>query len=331
VKSKPEKVVVITGASAGVGRAAARRFARDGAKLALIARGRAGLDGARQEAESLGATVLTLPLDVADPVAVEAAANAVEEALGPIDVWVNDAMVTIYGELADIEPDEFKRATDVTYLGTVWGTKAALKRMVPRDQGSIVQVCSAMSYRGIPLQAPYCGAKHAIKGFTESVITELLHHRSKVQISMVQLPGLNTPQFTWGRTKLPKQTQPVPPIYQPEVAAEAIHWCAAHKRRELYVGLPTVYTILGEKLAPWLVDRYLAKTAYGSQETDQELRPDDHDNLFQPVDEDRGAHGPFDRRAHPRSLQLWLATRRRSVAAGAAVLAALAGAGLARS
>jgi short-subunit dehydrogenase len=331
VKSKPEKVVVITGASAGVGRAAARRFARDGAKLALVARGRAGLDGARKEAEELGATVLTLPVDVADPVAVEAAASAVEETLGPIDVWVNDAMVTIYGEFADIEPEEFKRATDVTYLGTVWGTKAALKRMVPRDRGSIVQVCSAMSYRGIPLQAPYCGAKHAIKGFTESVITELLHHHSKVQISMVQLPGLNTPQFTWGRTKLPKQTQPVPPIYQPEVAAEAIHWCATHKRRELYVGLPTVYTILGEKLAPWLVDRYLAKTAYGSQETDQKLRPDDHDNLFQPVDEDRGAHGPFERRAHSHSLQLWLATRRRSIAAGAAVLAALAGAGLARS
>ncbi len=318
------EVVVITGASAGIGRATVRRFAQEGAQIGLVARGRAGLEGAKEEVESLGGRALVLPADVADPVAVEAAASAVEEAFGPIDVWVNDAMVTLYAEFADIEPEEFRRSTEVTYLGTVWGTKAALKRMVPRDRGSVVQVCSAMSYRGIPLQSPYCGAKHAIKGFTESVITELLHHGSKVQISMVQLPGLNTPQFTWGRTKLPRQTQPVPPIYQPEVAADAIHWCAHHNRRELYVGLPTVYTILGEKLAPWLADRYLAKTAHKSQQTSQPLDPEDHDNLFTPVDEDRGAHGPFDRRAHQRSIQVWLAKRRGLLATAAGATAAAA-------
>jgi short-subunit dehydrogenase len=258
---------------------------------------------------------------------VEAAASSVEDAFGPIDVWINDAMVTVYAEFLDIEPEEFKRSTEVSYLGMVWGTRSALRRMVERDRGSIVQVCSAMSYRGIPLQAPYCGAKHACKGFTESVITELLHKQSKVQVSMVQLPGLNTTQFTWGRTKLPKQTMPVPPIYQPEVAADAIHHAAHHKRRQIYVGIPTVMNIIGERTAPWLLDRYLAKTGFDSQMTDHPLDPHGHDNLFEPVDEDRGAHGPFDEKAHSVSPQYELSKRRGLVLGGLG--AALVGAGAA--
>jgi NAD(P)-dependent dehydrogenase (short-subunit alcohol dehydrogenase family) len=310
------KVVVITGASGGIGRAAARRFGADGASVGLIARGRTGLEASAREVEQAGGKALVLPLDVADHDAVESAASSVEEAFGPIDVWVNDAMVTVYAEFLDIEPDEFRRATEVTYLGMVWGTRAALKRMVPRDRGSLVQVCSAMSYRGIPLQAPYCGAKAACKNFTESVITELLHHHSKVHVSMIQLPGVNTTQFTWGRTKLPKQTMPVPPIYQPEVAADAIHHAAYHKRRQIYVGIPTVMNIVGERVAPWLLDRYLAKTGFGSQMTDQDLDPNGHDNLFQPVDEDRGAHGPFDEEAHSFSPQYELAKHRAVTLAG---------------
>jgi short-subunit dehydrogenase len=324
--TKPE-VVVITGASGGVGRAAARKFASEGAKIGLIARGRKGLEATAREVTQAGGQALVLPVDVSNHDQVEAAASSVEDAFGPIDVWVNDAMVTVYAEFLDIEPDEFTRATEVSYLGMVWGTRAALKRMVPRDHGSLVQVCSAMSYRGIPLQSPYCGAKHACKGFTESIITELLHHKSKVQVSMIQLPGLNTTQFTWGRTKLPKQTMPVPPIYQPEVAADAIHYAAHHKRRQVYVGMPTVMNIVGERLAPWLLDRFLAKTGYKNQMTSQDLDPEQHDNLFEPVDEDRGAHGPFDDQAHAVSPQYELAKRRAAVVAG--VGAALVGAGAA--
>lgn len=313
---KQREVVVVTGASGGVGRAAARRFAADGARVGLIARGRRGLEGAADDVRAAGGEPLVLPVDVADPDQVQAAAASVEDAFGPIDIWVNDAMVTVYAEFLDIQPDEFKRATEVTYLGMVWGTRAALQRMVPRDRGTIVQVCSAMSYRGIPLQAPYCGAKHACKGFTESILTELLHHKSHVRVSMIQLPGLNTTQFTWGRTKLPKQTRPVPPIYQPEVAADAIHHAAHHKRRQIYVGIPTVMNIIGERVAPWLLDHYLARYAYGSQMTDHDLDPGGHDNLFEPVDEDRGAHGPFDDQAHQVSPQYELAKRRAVVFAG---------------
>jgi NAD(P)-dependent dehydrogenase (short-subunit alcohol dehydrogenase family) len=329
--SQQGKVVVITGASGGIGRATARKFGADRARVGLIARGRRGLEAAAREVEQAGGESLILPIDVADPDQVEAAASSVEDAFGPIDVWINDAMVTLYAEFLDIEPDEFRRATEVTYLGMVWGTRAALKRMVPRDRGSLVQVCSAMSYRGIPLQAPYCGAKHACKGFTESIITELLHHKSKVQVSMIQLPGLNTTQFTWGRTKLPKQTMPVPPIYQPEVAADAIHYAAHHKRRQIYVGIPTVMNILGERVAPWLLDRYLAKTGVGSQMTDQPLAPEGHDNLFEPVDEDRGSHGPFDEQAHSISPQYVLAKHRRMVLAGVGAAAVGTGAALVRA
>ena len=326
----PGEIVVITGASGGIGRAAARRFAADGARVALIARGRRGLEAAAREVEQAGGEAMVLPVDVADHDQVEAAASSVEDAFGPIDVWVNDAMVTVYAEFLDIEPQEYRRATEVSYLGMVWGTRAALQRMVPRDRGSIVQVCSAMSYRGIPLQSPYCGAKHACKGFTESIITELLHHKSKVQMSMIQLPGVNTTQFTWGRTKLPKQTIPVPPIYQPEVAADAIHYAAHHKRRQVYVGIPTVMNILGERIAPWLLDRYLAKSGYKSQMTDQDLDPQGHDNLFEPVDEDRGAHGPFDEQAHSFSPQYELTKYRALVLAGVGAAVAGAGAAVAR-
>jgi NAD(P)-dependent dehydrogenase (short-subunit alcohol dehydrogenase family) len=321
--SKQGEVVVLTGASGGVGRAAARRFAEEGARIGLIARGRTGLEATAREVQERGGEALVLPVDVAHHDQVEAAAASVEEAFGPIDVWINDAMVTVYAEFLDIEPDEFRRATEVSYLGMVWGTRAALKRMKPRNRGSIVQVCSAMSYRGIPLQSPYCGAKHACKGFTESVITELLHDRSKVRVSMIQLPGLNTTQFTWGRTKLPKQTMPVPPIYQPEVAADAIHHAAHHRRRQIYVGIPTVMNIIGERTAPWLLDRYLARTGFKSQMTEHDLDPRGHDNLFEPVEEDRGAHGPFDEMAHSRSPQYELA-KRRGVALGGLGLAAAA-------
>jgi NAD(P)-dependent dehydrogenase (short-subunit alcohol dehydrogenase family) len=329
-RSDKQEVVVLTGASGGVGRATARRFGADGAKVALIARGRKGLEGAAQEIEQAGGQAMVLPVDVAQADQVEAAASAVEDAFGPIDVWINDAMVTVYAEFMDIEPEEFRRATEVTYLGMVWGTRAALKRMVPRDRGSIVQVGSALGYRGIPLQSPYCGAKHACKGFTESVICELLHHKSKVHVSMVQLPGLNTTQFTWGRTKLPKQTTPVPPIYQPEIAADAIHYAAHHRRRQIYVGIPTVLNIVGEWLAPWLLDRYLARSGYNSQMTDQDLNTAHHDNLFEPVDEDRGAHGPFDDQAHSVSPQYELAKHRGLVLAGLGAAAAGVGAALLR-
>jgi short-subunit dehydrogenase len=329
--SEHKEIVVITGASGGIGRATARKFAREGARVALIARGRRGLEAAAREVEQAGGEAMVLPVDVSEHDRVEAAASSVEDAFGPIDVWVNDAMVTLYGEFLDIEPDEYRRATEVSYMGMVWGTRAALKRMVPRDRGSLVQVCSAMSYRGIPLQSPYCGAKHACKGFTESIITELLHRKSKVQVSMVQLPGVNTTQFTWGRTKLPKQTMPVPPIYQPEVAADAIHYAAHRKRRQVYVGIPTVMNILGERVAPWLLDRYLAKTGYQSQMTEHDLDPSGHDNLFEPVDEDRGAHGPFDEQAHGFSPQYELAKRRGLVLTGLAAAALGAGAAAIRS
>jgi NAD(P)-dependent dehydrogenase (short-subunit alcohol dehydrogenase family) len=326
-------VVVITGASGGIGRATARRFAQDGAKIALLARGEAGLEAAAREIEQQGGRALVLPTDVADADQVEAAAQAAEDELGPIDVWINDAMATIYAEFLDVEPDEYRRATEVTYLGMVWGTRSALQRMSKRNRGTIVQVGSALAFRGIPLQAPYCGAKHACKGFTESVITEIDHHGWDVHVTMVHLAAFNTTQFTWGRTKLPNQTQPVPPIYQPEVAADAIHWASYHRRRQVYVGFPTVLNVLGERVAPWFLDWYLARTGYGSQMTKQPLNGGPgHDNLFEPVDgdEDRGAHGPFDDEAHMHSLQTTLSKHRRLAGSLAAGVGAATGAVLLR-
>ncbi len=318
--SKPE-VVVVTGATSGVGRAVVERFARDGARIALLARGRDGLDAAAKEIERLGGDPLPLPMDVADHDAVEAAAAATEEALGEIDIWINNAMTTVFSFFEDIDPDEFRRATEVTYLGAVWGTKAALKRMLPRDRGTIVQVGSALAYRGIPLQAAYCGSKHAMKGFFESVRTELMNKGSNVHMTMVQLPGLNTPQFDHCRSKMPRHPMPVPPIFQPEVAADAVHWAAHNRRRQVYVGGSTVYTILGNKIAPWFADRYLARTGVDGQQTDEPVGPR-KGNLFEPASGDPGAHGDFDDRAHPRSLQLWLAKHRPAVGAAAALAAA---------
>jgi NAD(P)-dependent dehydrogenase (short-subunit alcohol dehydrogenase family) len=327
--SKPE-VVVVTGATSGVGRAVVERFARDGAKIALLARGRDGLQATAREVERLGGTSLPLPTDVADADAVEAAAAATEEALGEIDIWINDAMTTVFAFFADIEPDEFRRATEVTYLGAVWGTKAALKRMLSRDRGTIVQVGSALAYRGIPLQSAYCGSKHAMKGFFESVRTELMHNGSNVHMTMVQLPGLNTPQFGHCRSKMPRKPMPVPPIYQPEVAADAIHWAAHQRRRQIYVGGSTVYTILGNKVASWLADRYLARTAVNAQQTNAQMDGMRAGNLFDTEPGDPGAHGDFDEQAHPRSVQLSLTTHREKVA-GLAVAAAAALAAVRRS
>jgi short-subunit dehydrogenase len=302
--------VVLTGASAGVGRATARRLARDGAAVGLIARGAERLEATRAEVEELGGRALVVQADVADAGRIAAAADEIEERLGPIDVWINNAMATVFAPVGDTTPDEFRRATEVTYLGSVWGTMAALERMKPRNRGVVVQVGSALAYRGIPLQAAYCGAKHALQGFLESVRAELLHERSDVRVTMVQLPALNTPQFTWSRAKLPRSPQPVPPIFQPEVAAEAIVWAIDHPQRQLMVGWPTVKAILGNAVAPAAADHYLGRTGYDAQQTDEPVDPDRPDNLFEPVPGDQAARGPFDDEARDLSVQLWLRTHR---------------------
>jgi NAD(P)-dependent dehydrogenase (short-subunit alcohol dehydrogenase family) len=318
------EVVVVTGASAGLGRATALAFARRGARVGLLARGRDRLEATRKEVEALGGEAMVLVTDVADADQVEQAATAVEESLGPIDVWVNNAMATIFAPFAEITPAEYRRATEVTYLGYVWGTMAALRRMLPRDRGVVLQVGSALAYRAIPLQAAYCGAKHAIQGFTESLRCELLHERSGVRVTMVQLPALNTPQFDWGRSRMPRRPQPVPPIYQPEIAADAIVWATYERRREIYVGGSTVITVLGDKLAPGLGDRYLARTGYDAQQTDELAPEEQRDNLFDAVPGDPGAHGRFDAKALRRSLQLSATKHRRALA----LLGLLATAGL---
>lgn len=309
--ARDQPVVVITGGSAGVGRAAARAFARQGAWVGLIARGQDGLKAACAEIEQAGSRAVGVPADVADAVQVEEAANRIEELLGPVTVWVNNAMVSVFSPVREMGESEYSRVTSVTYLGYVHGTLAALRRMLPRDRGVIVQVSSALAFRSIPLQSAYCGAKHAIKGFTESLRCELLHERSGVKVSMVHLPGLNTPQFRWVKSRLPKLPQPVPPVFQPELAAEAILWAARHAPRDLNVGLSTAIAIRGNQLFPGLADRYLAWTGYRSQQTrefDTRPRPA---NLWQPVPGDPGAHGDFDRQAHRVGVQLWLATHLR--------------------
>ena len=325
---KRGKVVVITGASAGVGRATAQRFAQDGASVALVARGEAGLEGARRDVEELGGRAIVCPTDVADPWAVDAAAARAEAELGPIDIWINCAMVTVFGEFKDLTMDEFRRVTEVTYLGYVHGTHAALQRMLPRNAGTIVQVGSALAYRAIPLQSAYCGAKHAIRGFTDALRTELMHDQSKVWVTEVHMPALNTPQFEWCKNKMEHKSQPVPPIYQPEVAADAIHFAAHHRRRELWVGGSTAVVITGNKVAPGVGDRYLARTGFDSQQYDGPPPAGGRYNLWQPVDdvEDKGAHGAFDARATSRSWELMAAKHKGVVAAalmGAAVLGAV--------
>lgn len=308
------EVVVITGASAGVGRATVRAFAQRGAKIGLVARGIKGLEGARKDAEDLGGQALVLPTDVARAGEVEAAAEKVEQAYGPIDIWINAAMVSVFSPLRQMSFEEFHRVTEVTYLGVVYGTMTALQRMLPRDKGTIVQVGSALAYRSIPLQAAYCGAKHAIRGFTDSLRCELIHDHSRVWVTMVQLPAVNTPQFSWVRNRLPRRPQPVPPIYQPEIPAEAIHWAAHHRRRELFVGIPAVKAIQGNKLIPGILDRYLGASGYASQQTKQARDPGQRDNLWEPLDgetgTDHGAHGGFDDRARTRSPELWAATHK---------------------
>lgn len=297
-------VIAITGASAGVGRAAAERFARAGARIGLIARDSDRLEATAAEVERLGGGALVLPLDVADHDAVDSAAAKIEEHFGPLDIWVNNAMATVFAPVMQVTAEEFRRATEVTYLGYVWGTLAALRRMLPRDRGTIVQVGSALAYRSIPLQAPYCAAKHAVHGFTQSLRTELLHDRSNVRVSEVQLPAENTPQFDWGRAKLPRHPQPVPPIFQPEVAAKAIEHAALHGPRELLVAWPTVKAVLGERIAPGLLDRYLARKGFAAQQTDEPLEGEREGNLFEPVPGGFGAHGRFDDEARWRSLLL---------------------------
>ena len=327
------QTVVITGASAGIARATARLYGQRGARVGLIARGKAGLDGAAADVADAGGIALPISADVADYDEVDAAATRIESELGPIDVWINVAFTSVFAPFAEVKPDEFRRVTEVSYLGFVHGTMAALARMRPRDYGTIVQVGSALSARSIPLQSAYCGAKHAINGFTSSLRCELLHDGSHVRVTLVQMPALNTPQFSWVRSRLPHQPQPVPPIYQPEVAARGIVYAADHPaRREYWVGASTAMTLTANKFAPALLDRYLARTGYSSQQTSEPAKPGRADNLMQPVDgppgTDHGAHGSFDGRSHARSAQLWvshhpaLSVLAGSGAAAAAVLVA---------
>lgn len=305
-----KKIAVSSGASAGIGRATAVEFGKHGWRVALLARGIDGLEGARKDVERVGGEAMVIVTDVAHQNQVEAAAEQVERAWGPIDVWVNVAMATIFCDVYKIAPEDFKRATDVTYLGTVWGTTAALKRMRIRDRGTIVQVGSALAYRSIPLQAPYCGAKAAIRGFTDSLRCELIHARSHIHLTMVQLSAFNTPQFDWGRTCMPDQPKPLGKIFQPEVAAQAIYWAATHRRRELWVGWPAVKAIWGNRILPGFLDRKMAFSAYEGQEGKDPVSPNRRDNLYEPVPGDHGAHGRFDAKALNWSAQLWLTTHR---------------------
>src|SRR3954452_3751986 len=312
------EVVVITGASAGVGRATARAFGKRGAKVGLIARGKGGLDAAKREIEESGGEAIVLPLDVADENAIEQAAAEVERAFGPIDIWINNAMLSVFSPIMEMTPDDYRRVTDVTYLGYVWGTLAALRRMKPRDRGVIVQVGSALAYRGIPLQSAYCAAKHAVQGFHDSLLSELIHDGSNVHVVMVQMPALNTPQFRWVKSRLPRKAQPVPPIFQPEVAADAIVWAAYSDRREGNVGWPATKAIVGNSFFPGYADRYLAKHGYEAQMIDEPEEPNRPDNLWHPLPGDAGAHGVFDESATDVSIEFELNKKRGWIVAAAA-------------
>lgn len=316
-----DKVIVITGATGGVGRATAWEFAKQGAKIALLAREWMQLEATAKEVEQYGGTALPIAVDVADANAVEAAAERVQSELGPIDVWVNNAMNSVFAPIKQIHPDEFKRVTDVTYLGQVYGAMVALKRMLPKDKGSIVFVGSALAYRGIPLQSAYCGAKHGIQGFYDSFRTELMHDKSNIKTCMVQLPAMNTTQFGWVLSRLPNKPRPMGKVYQPEVAARAIVFAAAHNRREIFVGYPTFKAIYGNKIAAWYADRVLAKTAYEGQQTAEPLDANHKDNVWEPVHEDRGAYGAFASLAHKKSFTTWISLNRNLVRAVTAIAA----------
>ncbi|KQV43229.1 SDR family oxidoreductase [Massilia sp. Root335] len=319
------EVVVITGASAGIGRAAVQQFARRGARIALVARDPDRLEAARAEAERLGSPqAIAISADTADYAQVDAAAERAENELGPIDIWVNNAMATVFAPFADIAPEDFRRVTDVTYHGFVWGTMAALKRMRPRNRGTIVQVSSALAYRSIPLQSPYCGAKHAIKGFTQSVRTELEHDHSDVHVAIVDMPGVNTPQFEWCKTTLTHHPKPIGTYYQPEVAGRAIWWAAHARRAEICVGYPTLATMLAEKFVPRLLDRYLARKGVAGQQRADTIPADRPNNLWRPVPGPYGAHGTFDAGASTRSVQLWATTHRGWLLAGVGAAAGVA-------
>ena len=326
-RSRGRQVVVVTGASGGIGRAVAEAFGERGDRVALLARGQAGLDAAAEAVTAHGGSAHPISVDVADAEAVEAAAAEVESRWGQIDVWVNVAFASVFAPFDQITAAEFKRVTEVSYLGYVYGTMAAMARMQPRDRGTIVQVGSTLAYRGIPLQSAYCGAKHAIQGFHESLRCELLHTHSKVKVTMVQMPAVNTPQFSWVLSRLPHQAQPVPPIYQPEVAARAVLYAADHPgRREYWVGGSTAATLIANAVAPGVLDRYLGWTGFGSQQTKQRRDPRQPANLWEPADgkdgHDFGSHGRFDSRAKSRSAQLWLSQHHRPVALALSALAA---------
>jgi len=322
-----KETVLVTGASAGLGRAIACEFAKHGARVGLLARGKAGLEAAAEEVRSVGGTPMILEADVADAAAVENAAAALEDQLGPIDVWVNNAMVSVFSPVREMKAEEYKRVTDVTYLGVVNGSLAAIRRMLPRNKGKIVQVGSALAYRSIPLQSAYCAAKHAIVGFTDSLRCELIHDRSRVTVTVVHMPALNTPQFGWVKSRLPNKPQPVPPIFEPEVGARAVFWAAHHDRGEIYVGGSTVEAIVGNKVVPRLLDHYLGRTGYASQQTSEPEDPARADNLWKPVDSDCdfGSHGAFDTRANSTSLQLWADLRRSKIAWGLGLSAMVLG------
>lgn len=330
MNNAPPEVVVITGASAGVGRATACAFARRGACIGLLARGLDGLKATQDEVESLGGKALIVQTDIADPEQIEQAAEQVEAAFGPIDIWINNAMTTVFSPISDISPEEYRRVTEVTYLGAVWGTMAALKRMRSRNRGVIVQVSSALAYRAIPLQAAYCGAKHGLRAFTTSLRSELAHENSDIHVTMVHMPALNTPQFDWGRTHLTHQPQPVPPIFQPEVAADAIVWAAHHRRRDLFVGMSSLMAVWANRIVPGIADWYLARTGFKSQQTDECIDPDRPSNLWQPMSGDYGAHGRFDDIAKSHSTQLWASQNRSRIALAGAFGGAVLGGWLLR-